>query len=76
MKYQDTEIPNNEMTNKFKTNQKLNIIKRAKSIEKESKSKDKNLEKNKSNDEIFASSKNNNNNKKYKDSIKQNWKAI
>ena len=59
MKYQDTEIPNNEMTNKFKTNQKLNIIKRAKSIEKESKSKDKNLEKNKSNDEIFASSKNN-----------------
>ena len=59
MKYQDTEIPNNEMTNKFKTNQKLNIIKRAKIIEKESKSKDKNLEKNKSNDEIFASSKNN-----------------
>ena len=59
MKYQDIEIPNNEMTNKFKTNQKLNIIKRAKSIEKESKSKDKNLEKNKSNDEIFASSKNN-----------------
>ena len=51
MKYQDTEISNNEMTNKFKTNQKLNIIKRAKSIEKESKSKDKNLEKNKSNEQ-------------------------
>ena len=56
IKYQNTEIPNNEMTNKYKSNKKLNTIKRAKSN-----SQDKNLEKNKSNNEIFASDLNNKN---------------
>ena len=59
IKYENTEIPNNEIANKNKSNQKLTKIKRSKSIDKGSNSKDKNLEKNKSNDEIFASSKNN-----------------
>ena len=58
-KYENTEIPNNEMNNNDnKSNQNLKVIKKSKSIDKESTSKDKNLEKNKSNDELFASSKN------------------
>ena len=59
IQYQNTEIPNNEMTNKHRTNPKLNKIQKSKSIDQESNSKDKNLEKNKSNDEIFASNQNN-----------------
>ena len=44
--------------NDNKSNQNLKVIKKSKSIDKESTSKDKNLEKNKSNDELFPSSKN------------------
>jgi hypothetical protein len=59
IKYENTEIPNDKLANKNKSNQKIKKIKKSKSNDKVNDSKDKSLEKNKSNDEIFASSQTN-----------------
>jgi len=59
IEYKSTEIPKNELANNNKSNQKIKKLKKSRSIDKENDSKDKSLEKNKSNDQIFASSQNN-----------------